>query len=66
VTSCCKPSPQLFLDGILYFFIAFEGSATQKFLQCWEQVKITWGQYWIMQDAQKLLSQNLEALLAFW
>ena len=31
------------LDGILHFFIAFEGSVTQKFVQYWKQVKITWG-----------------------
>lgn len=34
------------LDGILYFFFTFKVPATQKFLQCWEQVKITWDQVW--------------------
>jgi hypothetical protein len=48
-------------------FIAFEASATQKFLQFWEQVKITWGPSLdYMLDSQKLPSQTLEALLAFW
>ena len=36
------------LEGILHFFAVLKASATQKSLQCWEQVTITCGQLWIM------------------
>jgi hypothetical protein len=36
----CGPPKSLILNLI----IAFEASGIQKFLQCWQQVKITWDQ----------------------